>query len=100
MKDKKPFYLGQKITVNSILKRKSKSQLKKDGIGYLDTKYWQEEITKPIDVIVVGLRNISDGYTEWNDGIRLYTPVAYFKALFVVANINENPFYVKLKNQQ
>jgi len=86
---------GDKIIVNHRLRRKSSY-----GMTRETSKYWEEEKLTPIEAIVIGRRTLSNGISEWNGEIGIiYFPSKYFKAILVVTDMKNNPFYVKEKEE-
>lgn len=88
---KKEIKFGEKIKINHKLRRKEEYE----SYGK-NTKTWKETPMDEIEVMVIGRRTLSNGFSELlgDDGI-FYTPKEYFKALLVVKDMNTNPFYIK-----
>lgn len=77
---------GDKITIDTKLRRIRDKHQKK----------WIDVKIDPIEVIVIGIRNLSDGDNDYNQGEGVtYTPRTIFKGLLVVNNMFRNPFYIR-----
>ena len=81
---------GQKIIATHKLERGYKWVNEKKR-GY---KFWRLKNIEPCEVMVIGKRTLSDGYSWWMEESMVYSPEKYFPAYLVVENMNENPFYV------
>lgn len=94
--------LGQKITITSILKRRSEYRYDNKISDYKKTEFktWMEEQLKaPIEVVVVGVRTLSNGYNIWESDIgNVFFAQSHFKALLVVKNLRSKPFFVTPTN--
>jgi hypothetical protein len=82
---------GQKITVTHKLKRKTNwLSLKRQYYNY-----WNIIDIDPCEVLVIGKRNLRDGYVNDIEYEGKYFNInECFTAYLVVKNMNENPFYV------
>lgn len=59
-------------------------------------KRWVDVNIDPIDVIVIGIRNLSNGINDYNQGEGItYEPREIFKGLLVVSSMFRNPFYIR-----
>lgn len=89
--------IGQKLNVKSSLKR----VLIRGNYHTQSRKEWVEvKLFKEIEVIVVGIRTISDGKIWYmGDEGTCYTPDVFRKALLVTKNINSKPFYISFINE-
>lgn len=85
---KEEIKLGQTIVVDHFLIREYK--------GY--SRNWVKRIRTPKEVIVVGVRNLHNGKVEYEDGIKFFVSMEKFKALLVVENLKNKPFYVKINS--
>lgn len=94
-----PFALGQKIIINSFLKRKISyyevnQSYKNRGKEWVDIPLEKDKI-----VIVLGIRTLSNGTTEHDPEVgTMYSPETYLKALLVVGSLYEKPFYTPYPN--
>jgi len=81
--------LGQKITVNTYLYRSS--EMRDQG----QYKYWNEFKSIPKEVMVIGLRTLSNGYNQYlADYGNVFYPDAHLSAVLVVENLRSKPFYI------
>jgi hypothetical protein len=88
---------GQKIKITSVLKRRVKYTAN-DQYGFRKRlKEWEAvPIKSEREVIVIGIRSLSNGATDWDgEAGYMYSPLHYFKALLVVGNKREKPFYIQ-----
>jgi hypothetical protein len=91
------FSLGQQITIASVLKRMTKYSTPDEYGRSKRLKVWENiPLEKPNTAIVVGVRTLSNGYTDWDREIgNIYNPAKYFKALLVVSTLSSAPYYVE-----
>jgi len=85
--------LGQKITIDHKLKRVVKPHPK----PLHDNKFWEKEKIKPKECILIGVRTLSNGVSDYSEGT-YYEPKEYFKAYLVVESLNRKPFFVLIEN--
>jgi len=92
------YTLGQKITVESQLKRISKFVQEGDVPWRTEYKVWDDQkLRQPIKGMVIGVRNLSNGKNCYEKEIgNVYTPKEYFKALIVVYKLSRKPILVKI----
>ena len=90
-------FLGQKITVTSVLKRKTIYSTPNEYGRSKRLKVWEQEpIKQSKDAIIVGVRNLSNGDTDYDSEVGyMYNPTEYLKALLVVSNLNNAPYLVE-----
>lgn len=82
----KTYSLGQKITTTTQLKRVSKFVQNGDSPWKQEWKIWEEKpLRNPIDGIVVGVRNLSNGKNHYlgSEAGNSYEPKEHFKAIIV-----------------
>ncbi len=88
--------LGQQITVTSSLIR-NKSYFDPYEHGRTKRTWIDVPLKEPVAAIVIGVRTLSNGETEYDkEAGAMYYPTEHFKALLVVTNLNNVPFFVKL----
>lgn len=90
------YVIGQKITVDHILKRDANKK----------ARFWKPMPIKPTEVYVIGLRSLADGYVETFGNVDdeeeddlsgvFFVTSKRFPALLVVQNLRYKPFYVKI----
>jgi len=94
------YELGQKIEVAAKLRRRSEYRQDKNIREWRNTEFkeWVEQPFKKVKtVMVIGVRTLSNGWNEYlMDYGNAYTALTYFKALLVVENLTQKPFYVKM----
>lgn len=91
------FSLGDKIKVDSILKRVVKySEPNEYGINKR-LKVWKNvPLKESKTAIIIGIRNLSNGYTDHDrEAGDIYNPTEYFKALLVVSSLSNVPYFVE-----
>ena len=88
--------LGQKLTVSNCLVRVGK--ISTEGRRYGKLKTWvAKEFKEPKEVIVVGIRTLSNGFAEYENEIGwLYSQDETFQAVLVVEKLSSKPFYINL----
>lgn len=84
------YAFGQRIVVESKLKRV------RLGYGRNTEKIWISVETEIKEVIVIGIRTLSNGINYYSDGGTFYEPREFFKAALVVESLSRNPFYIKI----
>ena len=91
------FYLGQLITVDHVLKRRTKYSTNEYG-NSKRLKNWEKlPLEKSKTAVVIGIRNLSNGYTSYDNEIGyMYNPTEYFKALLVVSALSKSPYFVNI----
>lgn len=91
------FSLGQQITVDFVLKRKTKYSTPNEYGRSKRLKVWEKvPLKKSKTAIIVGLRNLSNGNTDYDGDVGyMYNPTEYFRALLVVSNLNKAPYFVE-----
>lgn len=85
---KEEIKLGQTIVVDHFLIRDKK--------GYL--RNWVKRMRTPKEVTVVGVRTLHNGRVEIEDRVKFFVSMENFKALLVVENLKNKPFYVKINS--
>lgn len=89
--------LGQRLTVCAKLVRKQKLHKPHQYLNDDYDAFWKIVPIAVIDVIVIGMRTLSNGNVEYDsEAGPLYTPTEWFTALLVVQSLHRKPFYVKL----
>lgn len=90
--------LGKKITVLRYMKRMSKYRLDKTINEYKAVEFkewWECHFKTPKEVIIVGVRTLSNGYNVWDsEAGNMYQPLTYFSALLVVEDLRSKPFCI------
>lgn len=90
--------LGQKIKIFHQLRRSSeyRQDNKINEYGKTEFKEWCESPLKsPIEVIVIGLRTLSNGYNVWEKEYgNVYHHQISVSALLVVETLRSKPFYI------
>lgn len=90
--------LGQKITVHSQYKRFGQYRRDQTIDAYRDVEFkeWVEyPLAAPIEVIVVGVRTLSNGFNRYlSEYGNVFHPQTFFKALLVVKDLKTKPFFV------
>jgi len=87
--------LGQMLTVSKELKR-----VRRRSIGDIRSyskfvnRKWEEKHIKPIECMVIGIRTLTNGYSEWNGEQRMYEQLEWIKSLVVVKSLSSKPFNV------
>lgn len=91
------FSLGQQITVDSVLKRKTKYSTPDKYGRSKRLKIWEKvPLKQSKTAIIVGIRNLSNGNTDYDSEVGyMYNPTEYFKGLLVVSNLNNAPYFVE-----
>lgn len=85
------FEFGQKINIKHRLER-----VEHHMRGSKFSKIWKD-VDYEAEVIVIGQRTLFDGEVWWEqDAGRIFTPKSHIRALLVVENMRENPFYVRV----
>jgi len=99
---KPTFELGQRIEVKNRLQRILRQDDTPKHSWERSIKEWvTKELPKETEVMVVGIRTLSNGTTNWEDEIgNIFTPKEYFRALLVVENMKRKPFYVNIPLSQ
>lgn len=94
--------LGQQITIDSVLKRKTKYSTQDEYGRSKRLKVWENiPLKQNKTAIVIGIRNLSNGNTDYDsDAGYMYNPTEYFKALLVVSNLNNAPYLVQYPNKK
>ena len=99
--NKIPFLATLEVTYR--LRRYSKMGKSKAGRSVV-IKYWDAFLhfgPKPVDVVFLGYRTVSEGYTErgmYADEGNYYVPQSYKRVALVIKDGHTNPFYVDLKH--
>lgn len=91
--------VGEKITVNSKLRRVEVYRKNPNGHGNESWKIWIDKIINPIEVLYLGDRTLVNGTRYWESEVGyIFTPKEYLKTMLVIAlDGKTNPFYV-IKN--
>lgn len=91
------FSLGQQITVESVLKRKTKYSTPNEYGRSKRLKVWEKvPLKQSKTAIIIGIRNLSNGNTDYDSEVGyMYNPTEYFKALLVVSNLKNAPYFVE-----
>lgn len=61
-------------------------------------RFWQIIPSFPKEVIVVGVRTLHNGKVVVEDDCKYFESKEKFKALLVVENLKNKPFYVKINS--
>ena len=75
---------GDKITVNHKLVRRAKGNY----------KFWRVDTIAEKEVIIIGVRTLSNGDRIWEEYGWEYIQKETFKALLVACSLREKPFYI------
>lgn len=87
--------LGEKITVEKEYKRVRRWDYSKDHGQRM--KEWEMKPIKPITGVIVGIRTLSNGRTDFdNEAGYMYSPNYFFKALLVSVSLYRKPILVPL----
>lgn len=86
--------LGQKIIIDHKLKRVVKPYDKPRH----ESKIWEKQKTETKECILIGIRTLSNGVSDYSDGYCTYEPKEYLKAYLVVESINRKPFFVLIES--
>ena len=91
---KKP-KLGQIIEVSKMLKRE-RVQIVGDFTIYrrFMNRKWIEKEIKSVECMVVGIRTLTNGYSEFDGEQRIYEQLEWIKSIVVVRSISSKPFNV------
>lgn len=85
--------LGQEITITCFYKRVKKFENKKRW------KIWETApLKKDIKGVIVGVRTISNGITDYESEGYLYSPKYHFPALLVSYSLSRNPILVPIND--
>lgn len=91
------FSLGQQITVENVLKRRTKFSTPNEYGISKRLKVWERvPLKKATTAIIVGIRTLSNGNTDYDYEVGyMYNPTEYFKALLVVSSLKNAPYFVE-----
>ena len=99
-KDAEWLKFGSTVTVNAVLERRYKKEVRKGSMGgtfNAECKFWQEKAIAPRTGLLIGSRNLSNGTREWEGELGyIYSPDEHFRAVVVVFSSAENPVYVPM----
>lgn len=90
------YQLGEKIKITSKLVRKASYRRSEESSINTRIKEWEEFPIAETEVVVVGIRTLWDGSTFYEEG-NIFVPEKHFRALSVVENLNNKPFYTSIK---
>ena len=86
--------LGQILTVSKIYKRQRiNRRLDSDWHAFVNRK-WEETNIEPTECMIIGIRMLTNGYSEWNGEQRTYEQLEWIKSLVVVKSLSSKPFNV------
>lgn len=63
-------------------------------------RQWILHSCHPTYMSLIGIRTLSNGHVEWEEGGRVYEPQNYFKALLVVKSLSSKPIFIPMINEQ
>ncbi|KKM99868.1 hypothetical protein LCGC14_1143460 [marine sediment metagenome] len=78
--------LGQKVLINHYLRRIWKES---------GAKCWETILIETKEVLLIGIRTLSDGIMQWEGDYYSYSPTNFFKGYLVVNDLKRKPFFVK-----
>lgn len=87
--------LGETIEFDTYLKRSSYLDNDKP-YGQKRRRFWKPVTTSNKKGIIIGIRNLQNGYVYREDDINVFVAEEYFKAYLVSYSLHRSPVYIKI----
>lgn len=100
MKKQLEYKLGDKIIFNKFFERKTTRKPIGETSFIGRFKQWDiEHLKSPKEGLVIGYRTLSNGYTDFEDGVgTIFEQTESFKAMLVVFSMFKKPILVPIEN--